>query len=388
VHGTGRISSNLNNGTLGEVRALPGEDLQFLASANSNSGSINLFGGMVEFTGSLSNSSTGRITGRGELIVHNGLSNSGSLTFSSGLSDMTGTLTNNSGGKTIVTGGASASFYDPVTNSNGSEFRVSTASTAVFLSPVVGLSLFTGPGTKDFEAGASGGPVATFVGNTIVGPDGNVLTSFIHENSVSVQGNAAVLPNGTPASLSRINTLDLSGGTLDLSNNDLIVDATPLASVRADIVTAYNSGSWTGAGLTSSAAASIAADNLNLHKTALGYASASTLGVSSFDGQTVNGSSVLVRYTYLGDANLDGKVNALDFNLLASNFGGSSILWNQGDFNYDGVVNSVDFTSLAVNFNSALTAPALGGLLPEPTSIAALALTSVFGWRRRSHTPR
>jgi hypothetical protein len=377
IRGVGRVSSNLNNSISGEVRALSGDSMQFLGAANSNAGSINLFGGLVEFTGTLSNAASGRITGRGELLVRGGLGNSGSLTFSAGLSDMTGSLTNGSGGKTIVTGGATATFYDPVTNSAGSEFRVSAASTGVFLSPVVGLSYFTGPGTKDFESVASGGPVATAVGDTLVGPAGNLSAQFIHENSLQVEGLAQVLPNGTATSLSRVQTLLIPGGTLDLHDNDLISDLTSVSTIAGYIKSAYNSGAWTGNGLTSSNAAATAA---GLHKTALGYATASSIGVTTFDGQGVSGSSVLVRYTYSGDANLDGVVNALDFNALASNYGAATgKLWSQADFNYDGFANTLDFNALAVNFNLALPAPALASLVPEPTAFAALLL---FAFRR------
>jgi hypothetical protein len=59
-------------------------------------------------------------------------------------------------------------------------------------------------------------------------------------------------------------------------------------------------------------------------------------------------------YTYFGDANLDGKVNALDFNAVATNFGKTpgSDVWAQGDFNYDGNVNTLDFTALAGSFGA------------------------------------
>ena len=82
--------------------------------------------------------------------------------------------------------------------------------------------------------------------------------------------------------------------------------------------------------------------------------------------------------TYLGDANVDGKVNALDFNALATNFGtnAGSAVWTQGDFNYDGNVDTSDFMMLANDFGSALAAPpappVLGALVPEPTMLAIL----------------
>ena len=91
-----------------------------------------------------------------------------------------------------------------------------------------------------------------------------------------------------------------------------------------------------------------------------------------------------MRYTWSGDANLDGLVNALDFNALASNFGGASgKLWNQGDFNYDGVTNTLDFNALASNFNVPLLAsPPLGTLVPEPIGLP-LAMLLMGGCRRR-----
>ena len=59
-----------------------------------------------------------------------------------------------------------------------------------------------------------------------------------------------------------------------------------------------------------------------------------------------------IMYTLLGDANLDGKVNGTDFNLMATNFNQAvTDGWDKGDFNYDGKVNGSDFVLLADNFN-------------------------------------
>jgi hypothetical protein len=93
--------------------------------------------------------------------------------------------------------------------------------------------------------------------------------------------------------------------------------------------------------------------------------------------------------TYLGDGNLDGAVNGLDFNALAANFGATSgALWVQGDFNYDGQVNSLDFDAVAANFNQVVSpAPAplaLGALVPEPMGLAIVALAGGLVQRRRA----
>ena len=132
----------------------------------------------------------------------------------------------------------------------------------------------------------------------------------------------------------------------------------------------------------------LAADTSNLHKTALGYAEASTAGYPSgsmFNGITLDSDAILIRYTYSGDANLDGAVNATDFVLLAQNFNAANANWVNGDFNYDGVVNALDFNALATNFGATPIAapPLLGSLVPEPTTIAWVA-SLLLARRRRS----
>jgi hypothetical protein len=96
---------------------------------------------------------------------------------------------------------------------------------------------------------------------------------------------------------------------------------------------------------------------------------------------------VLLRYTWSGDANLDGRVNALDFNAIATNFGGSGKFWSDGDMNFDGTVNTADFTALSQNFNLVLPAPLLGALVPEPGLVSVVvAGASLLALRRQRKT--
>ena len=64
-----------------------------------------------------------------------------------------------------------------------------------------------------------------------------------------------------------------------------------------------------------------------------------------------------------GDANHDARVNLIDFNTLASNFGQPDRDFTQGDFNYDSQVNLLDFNLLAGRFGSVI-APA-----PTPATL-------------------
>ena len=60
----------------------------------------------------------------------------------------------------------------------------------------------------------------------------------------------------------------------------------------------------------------------------------------------------LVMYTYNGDANLDGKVNADDYFIIDSNYNksGSVFGFNNGDFNYDGQINGDDYFAIDSGF--------------------------------------
>lgn len=78
-----------------------------------------------------------------------------------------------------------------------------------------------------------------------------------------------------------------------------------------------------------------------------------------------------------GDANRDGVVNALDFSILATNFGTSSATFSSGDFNYDHTVNAMDFAALSVNFGARVaTTPAVPTATPTTTAVPVT--SSVF----------
>jgi autotransporter-associated beta strand protein len=125
--------------------------------------------------------------------------------------------------------------------------------------------------------------------------------------------------------------------------------------------------------------------------------STGTLGLGMIDNQTTHVATI--GFTVFGDANLDGTVNLLDVNAVATNFGTTTgALWYQGDNNYDGQVNILDFNRLAANF--AMSAPiptagqalpggvALGTLVPEPASLGLIGAASAVmlsGRRRRNH---
>src|SRR5207244_5622016 len=83
-----------------------------------------------------------------------------------------------------------------------------------------------------------------------------------------------------------------------------------------------------------------------------GVVTASDIGVTTFSGQTVSSTDVLVKYTYSGDANLSGTVDFDDFNKFLAGFNHTqSPRWFTGDFNYTGTVDFDDFNKFLAGFN-------------------------------------
>ena len=141
---------------------------------------------------------------------------------------------------------------------------------------------------------------------------------------------------------------------LDVGREAVIFDYPPgyssLSDVRFKIADGYLNGAWSGSGICSEIAGTTGR--------ALGYGEASTLFAAfpaTFMGQAVDDTSILVRYTRYGDANLDGTVNLADFNRLAGSFGATDAYWTQGDFNYDQTANLQDFNLLAGNFGQTVS---------------------------------
>ena len=81
-----------------------------------------------------------------------------------------------------------------------------------------------------------------------------------------------------------------------------------------------------------------------------------------------------------GDANQDGKVDAIDAGILAANWlKTGNVTWAEGDFNEDGIVDDVDATIMAANYGASSSA------VPEPVVMALLlaAIPALCLLRRR-----
>ena len=218
----------------------------------------------------------------------------------------------------------------------------------------------------------------------------------------------------SPTSQTTRTVLDVSAfanaGLLDLSSNDMIVFGAGHVGYIAmfnQIAQSHNGGPgapWTNTtGITSSIAAAMpttTAVGIELNDNGSGAPL-----VLSFDGQSVQDGDVLVKYTFVGDADLSGTITSSDYTLIDNGFnsqGGPSPLagWRNGDFNYDGSINGDDYTLIDNAFNTqgsvSYAADSAGPAemvasdtdqvaiaVPEPGAVTLLALMSGGLLRRR-----
>jgi hypothetical protein len=207
-----------------------------------------------------------------------------------------------------------------------------------------------------------------------------VMNATQHFTALNINNALATLSSGGNKVLVTPSLTFAGTGALDLTDGDAIITGGSLSGIQTQVTSGYSGGTWTGNGIRSSTAASVATNGSILNKTGLGYAVASSVGAGpTFDGQTIGGSDVLIRYTDYGDANLDGSVDTIDFSSLSANFNGTSKVWASGDFDFSSNVNAIDFNNMATNFGQLLPAPPVASLfsvtqIPAGSSMDSLAL--------------
>jgi hypothetical protein len=234
------------------------------------------------------------------------------------------------------------------------------------------------------------------IGNTS-GATANMTVGGLNQSSVTINSTGSLTLSG--GSANTLTSLNISGnGTLNLTNHHLLINygsgADPASAIRAYLTLGRNGGAWNGPGIDSSTAALPA----NSHY-ALGYADGADGVVAGLSSGQIE-----IKYTLLGDADLDGSVTGSDFTILAADLGKSVSAWDKGDFDYDGSVTGSDFTALAANLGKSANGAAVqlsaadyaaidafaaaNGLMadvPEPTTLSLLTIAGLglLGRRRQ-----
>jgi hypothetical protein len=222
-----------------------------------------------------------------------------------------------------------------------------------------GVSFVTGSATPYTATLTTSSSAASIIvqDNVTIQKAGNSLTV---PGAVSIAGTQAQQASLAlaGAGTSTFGSLSINSyGQLDITDNKVVINygvgnPSPVSSIGAYINSGYNGDTWNGVGIVSSKVASVNASLGDPHAYGIGYADASDPAVAVDD---FTPGTVVIEPAIVGDANLDGKVNFSDFQLLAASFNGNNTSWDQGNFNYDAKTNFSDFQLLAANFNNSTT---------------------------------
>jgi hypothetical protein len=134
---------------------------------------------------------------------------------------------------------------------------------------------------------------------------------------------------------------------LDLRDNDLVVNNADFATIQALVLSGF--GNTTGIISSTSDGSQILAlfDN-NL------------VGATEWNGLPIGASAIVGKYTYFGDANLDGQVTGDDYTVIDANLGttpSEGLEWLSGDMNLDGSVTGDDYTVIDANLGLGAGSP-------------------------------
>jgi len=191
--------------------------------------------------------------------------------------------------------------------------------------------------------------------------------------------------------------------SLNLNGNTIVQNGS-LSTLTQEAAEGYNNGAWNGSSTALASGPISSSAALGVIQNDDGTGTGNPL-YQNFEGynESNNGNNpdtdVLIKYTYYGDTNLDGKVDGSDYSRIDNGCLNNLTGWFNGDFNYDGVINGSDYTLIDNAFNTqgaqisdevaGVTAQIAGAsgasAVPEPTTLGLLGISALglLGRRRR-----
>jgi autotransporter-associated beta strand protein len=272
----------------------------------------------------------------------------------------------------------------------------------------------------------------TYGGGTTVNDTGTLIVAHVNAlgtGALSINNTATAKFQAGLSAPVQLPSLTIAGGvtptaTLDVTNNNMVIHSGSITATLAQLKSGLNASGtlWTGTGIQSSTAAADAAANSNSTVFAVGaiknidkngnliYSTWPAPPSPDTGATGLATTDVLVKYTYFGDADLNGVVdNTTDYDLWSNGFTDPGLAatngWLYGDFDFSGIVdNTTDYDLWSTGFahqggplsgaGDQASAPASVQAVPEPSAwllaifgLMATVLLSHFPTRAEAKVP-
>jgi autotransporter-associated beta strand protein len=221
------------------------------------------------------------------------------------------------------------------------------------------------------------------IGTITVAPQSELTIGRLIATELTLQGSNSIVVVPANSGTSTVTKLTIAGGInptgkLDLTNNSAVINYTgtsPADTIRQQIINGRGGSglgkTWNGQGITSSAAAAAEPESRSV-----GYAENATMPLgplTTFRGQSVDSTTVIMAFTRTADANLDGVVNDDDVTIVGATYapGVANASWANGDFDYNGFVDDDDVTLLGALYNPSAP-PVLAPAAESGASVVAV----------------
>lgn len=304
--------------------------------------------------------------GAGDAIVINGSGLAETVTF---VNAFAGPIAGNIAINNITTG---AQTVEGLTFNGGNGNDTLTLATNIGLTFNGGM-LASDQDTLNLNAGSY-----TFnsdLGNTTANLTLNVNNAATSVQFVSTQKLAALSIASSTVTLAADGTRVLNTGTLaitgsgklDLKDNDAVVrsgtlgtwnGATATYSGVTGLVQSGRNGGlgaiWNGSGVVTSMTSAQA----NRRRTTLAVSTAaSALNISTgasttWQGQSITGAAILIKYTWMGDMNLNGTITGDDYFRIDNGYNSQLKNYHNGDLDYSGAINADDYFWLDLDYST------------------------------------
>ena len=350
-----------------DTPAAGGPSIQFNDTSAFTVNTIPTDGVALGAIGITTNNGNITLTTSGALTINSPINaGSGALSLASaGVNDAAaitaGTIAQQSAGSNSVYGGALRATGPGGISLAGQSFSI-TGNVTVDAAPLA----ISNAGTSTISGVVSGAGLNKGGAGTLLLTASQTLSGGL----LSIAGGLVTIT--APAASNTVSSLTLSGGMLDLGTSRFYINYSapdPVSTVRSYL--------QAGSLFSSSSDPSHA------------------LGFADGADNIVTGLSpgfILIRYTFRGDANLDGSVNFSDLVILAQHYNSTTANWDEGDFDYNGSVNFADLVALAQNYGQTMALSPLADGVPATgpaASFSAATVSSVAGKHRQSpiHRP-